>query len=166
MIANPITDYAVTAAGLLLAVLAQLPDTNGIPTVVSMGSVVAILLWMTHQRDQRQSEERKAEREVAEAREVRQQKRIESLEEQHADQFASLAAKQNECAIRQLEATVRNEQMMSKVEATLGEFNSALQVFVAGRPCLLERMNEGKGNVERTETVTIRGSGEPADAEH
>ena len=146
--------------------MAQLSDnTNGIPTVVSMGSVVAVLLWMQHARDIRLAEERKKEQDTNEARERRLQSRIESLEEQHSNQFATLASKQNECAVRQLEATVRNEQMMKKVESTLGEFNSALQIFVQGRPCLLERMKESSKDVQTTETITFRNPGESSDAE-
>jgi len=138
MIYTPLTEVFVAAAGVSLAIFAQVADSpSAIPTVVSMGSVVGILLWMQHSREQRQSLERQKESEIAEKRESRLMNRIEVLERTHGDEYAILAQKQNEIASKQLEATIKSETMMNDVRSCLERFQMTVEAFSAARPCLL-----------------------------
>ena len=131
MIYNPVTEYAVAATGLSALFLAQetIPSPNNLFNVLSMGTVVGILLWMQHAREQRQSTEKIEMDKITAARETRLLQRIEKLESGNDEKLMQLIERQMVCS-------AKTDTLLIEVEKTMSTFNHTIQAFVEARPCL------------------------------
>ena len=131
MLYNPLTEYAIAATGLSAVFLAQeaLPSPQNLFNVISMGGVVAILLWMQHAREQRQSSEKIAMDRITAEREQRLLGRIEKLECGNDEKLMQLIERQMVCS-------AKTDTLLIEVEKTMSTFNHTIQAFVEARPCL------------------------------
>jgi hypothetical protein len=139
---NPVTEYFIAGTGLSAIVIAQAasPMPSTFINVASMGTVVGILLWMQHAREQRQSMERNTDKELSDKREERLLKRIEMLEEGNDVKLHALIERQLQCA-------TKTDALLVRVEETLATFNQTIRRFTEGRPCLV---------LEHDDHVTIK----------
>lgn len=132
LLATYAPDYFVAALGIMGSTLAQaIEGTGAIPTTITMGSVVAILLWMQSKRE-----------EVSAKREEALMNRVSKLEDDAHSKLMAIIERQLQSQVRSEDVHADMQRCAEQQRTALGEVQRLLQRIVNERPCLLAERQE------------------------
>jgi len=135
LIATYAPDYMIAIVGVFGSLFAQVVDgSNAIPTTITMGSVVAILLWMQSKRD-----------EVSAKREEALMSRVSKLEDDAHSKLMAIIERQLQSQVRTEDVQSDMRQSSEQMRAGLGEVQRLLQRMINERPCLLAERTLAEG---------------------
>ena len=134
LLATYMPDYFVAIIGMITSTFAQAIDGSGaIPTTITMGSVVAILLWMQSKRE-----------EVAAKREEALMGRVSKLEDDAHSKLMTIIEKQIRSQSESEECMENMTNSQVAMNSMLVEVKQVLKQICNDRPCLLgQQINEG-----------------------
>lgn len=135
LLATYAPDYMVAALGIIGSSLAQVSDPGGaIPTTITMGSVVAILLWMQSKRE-----------EVSAKREEALMNRVSKLEDDAHSKLMAIIERQLQSQVRSEDVQADMQRVAEQQRSALTEVQRLLQRMINERPCLLaERQGDAQ----------------------